>query len=148
MRLFISTYLIVFSSIKISSCPEPPRMVLNFKYEGTVRDIMPVVKKYLESKNYDIIHYAPESGYILTDYRLFRLNTGKVYLALSVNINDLVVVLGMGKYEIVTSGIGDPDDMLKMKAVDKLPYRLQKKIFLPIIKGLEQKGLKLVKTRR
>ena len=148
MRLFISTYLIVFSSIKISSCPEPPRMVLNFKYEGTVRDIMPVVKKYLESKNYDIIHYAPESGYILTDYRLFRLNTGKVYLALSVNINDLVVVLGMGKYEIVTSGIGDPDDILKMKAVDKLPYRLQKKIFLPIKKGLEQKGLKLVKTRR
>ena len=123
-------------------------MVLNFKYEGTVREIMPVVKEYLESKNYDIIHYAPESGYILTDYRLFRLNTGKVYLALSVNINDLVVVLGMGKYEIVTSGIGDPNDILKMKAVDKLPYRLQKKIFLPIIKGLEQKGLKLVKTRR
>ena len=148
MRLFISTYQIVFSSIKISSCPEPPRMVLNFKYEGTVRDIMPVVKEYLESKNYDIIHYAPESGYILTDYRLFRLNTGKVYLALYVNINDLVVVLGMGKYEIVTSGIGDPNDMLKMKAVDKLPYRLQKKIFLPIKKGLEQKGLKLVKTRR
>ena len=148
MRLFISTYLIVFSSIKISSCPEPPRMVLNFKYEGTVREIMPVVKEYLRSKNYDIIHYAPESGYILTDYRLFRLNTGKVYLALSVNINDLVVVLGMGKYEIVTSGIGDPNDMLKMKAVDKLPYRLQKKIFLPIKKGLEQKGLKLVKTRR
>ena len=148
MRLFISTYLIVFSSIKISSCPEPPRMVLNFTYEGTVREIMPVVKEYLESKNYDIIHYAPESGYILTDYRLFRLNTGKVYLALSVNINDLVVVLGMGKYEIVTSGIGDPNDILKMKAVDKLPYRLQKKIFLPIKKGLEQKGLKLVKTRR
>ena len=123
-------------------------MVLNFKYEGTVREIMPVVKEYLESKNYDIIHYAPESGYILTDYRLFRLNTGKVYLALSININDLVVVLGMGKYEIVTSGIGDPNDMLKMKAVDKLPYRLQKKIFLPIKKGLEQKGLKLVKTRR
>ena len=148
MRLFISTYLIVFSSIKISSCPEPPRMVLNFKYEGTVRNIMPIVKEYLESKNYDIIHYAPESGYILTDYRLFRLNTGKVYLALSVNINDLVVVLGMGKYEIVTSGIGNPDDMVKMKAVDKLPYRLQKKIFLPIIKGLEKNGLKLVKTRR
>ena len=123
-------------------------MVLNFKYEGTIGDIMPVVKEYLESKNYDIIHYASESGYILTDYRLFILNTGKVYLALSVNINDLVVVLGMGKYEIVTAGIGNPDDMVKMKAVDKLPYRLQKKIFLPIIKGLEKKGLKLVKTRR
>ena len=148
MRIFISIYLIVFSSLKISSCPEPPRMVLNFKYEGAVGDIMPVVKEYLEINNYDIIQYAPESGYILTDYRLFRLNTGKVYLALSVNINDLVVVLGMGKYEIVTSGIGNPDDMIKMKSVDKLPYRLQKKIFLPIIKGLEQKGLKQIKTRR
>ena len=123
-------------------------MVLNFKYEGTVREIMPIVKNYLESKNYDIIHYAPESGYILTDYRFFSLNTGKVYLALSININDLVVIVGMGKYEIVTSGLGNPEDMLKMKAVDKLPYRLQKKIFLPIVKGLEEKGLKLVKTRR
>jgi hypothetical protein len=123
-------------------------MVLNFKYEGTVREIMPIVKNYLESKNYDIIHYAPESGYILTDYRFFTLNTGKVYLALSININDLVVIVGMGKYEIVTSGLGNPEDMLKMKAVDKLPYRLQKKIFLPIVKGLEEKGLKLVKTRR
>ena len=54
----------------------------------------------------------------------------------------------MGKYEIVTSGIGNPDDILKMKTVDKLPYRLQKKIFLPIIEALEKRGLKLVKTRR
>ncbi len=123
-------------------------MVLNFKYEGSVLDIMPLVKDYLESKKYDIIHYAPESGYILTDFKLFSLNTGKVYLALSININDLVVVVGMGKYEIVTSGIGNPDDMVKMKAVDKLPYRLQKKIFLPIIKGLDKRGLTLVKTRR
>jgi hypothetical protein len=109
---------------------------------------MPVVKNYLESKNYDIIHYAPESGYILTDYKLYSLNTGKVYLALSVNINDLVVIVAMGKYEIATSGLGNPEDILKMKSVDRLPYRLQKKIFLPIIKDLEEKKLKLVKTRR
>ena len=148
MRLFFCIYLTIFSSLKFSSCPEPPRMVLNFKFEGTVKDIMPVVKNYLESKNYDIIHYAPESGYILTDYKLFSLNTGKVFLALSVNINDLVVIVGMGKYEIVTSGLGNPEDMLKMKSVDKLPYKLQKKIFLPIIRDLEENKLKLVKTRR
>ena len=148
MRLILSIYLIIFSSVKFSSCPEPPRMVLNFQYDGSLMDIMPVVKDYFESKKYDVIHYAPEAGYILTDFKLFSLKSGKVYLALSININDLVVVVGMGKYEIVTSGIGSPDDMLKMKAVDKLPYRLQKKIFLPIIKGLEQRGLKLKKTRR
>ena len=123
-------------------------MVLNFKYEGSIKDVMPLVKNYIESKSYNIIHYAPESGYILTDYKLYNINTGNVFLALSINIKDLVVIVGMGKYEIVTSGIGNPDDILKMKAVDKLPYRIQKKIFLPIIKGLENKGLKLVKTRR
>ena len=123
-------------------------MNINFQYNGSIKDIMPTVREYLESEEYDIIHYAPESGFILTDYKLFKLNTGKVFLALSININDLVVVLGMGKYEIVTSGIGNPDDILKMKTVDKLPYRLQKKIFLPIIDGLEMRGLKLVKTRR
>ena len=123
-------------------------MNINFQYSGSIKDIMPIIKEYLENQEYDIIHYAPESGFILTDYKLFRLNTGKVFLALSININDLVVVVGMGKYEIVTSGIGNPDDILKMKTVDKLPYRLQKKIFLPIIDGLEKRGLKLVKTRR
>lgn len=123
-------------------------MNINFQYNGSIKDIMPTIKDYLESQEYDIIHYAPESGFILTDYKLFKLNTGKVFLALSININDLVVVVGMGKYEIVTSGIGNPDDILKMKTVDKLPYRLQKKIFLPIIDSLEKRGLKLVKTRR
>ena len=123
-------------------------MNINFQYSGSIKDIMPTIKEYLENQEYDIIHYAPESGFILTDYKLFTLTTGKVFLALSININDLVVIVGMGKYEIVTSGIGNPDDILKMKTVDKLPYRLQKKIFLPIIDGLEKRGLKLIKTRR
>ena len=123
-------------------------MVLNFKYDGSISDAMPLIKSYLDDNDYDIVHYAPESGYILTDYKLYKINTGKVYLALSINIKDLAVVVGMGKYEIVTSGIGNPENILKMKAVDKLPYRIQKKIFLPIIRKLEDKGLKLVKTRR
>ena len=148
MRALFTLLIISIGSIKISTCPEPPRMNINFQYNGSIKDIMPTIKDYLESQEYDIIHYAPESGFILTDYKLFKLNTGKVFLALSININDLVVVVGMGKYEIVTSGIGNPDDILKMKTVDKLPYRLQKKIFLPIIEALEKRGLKLVKTRR
>jgi len=148
VRALITIFIISLGSIKISTCPEPPRMNINFQYDGSIKDVMPIIKGYLEEKKYDIIHYAPESGFILTDYKLFKLNTGKVYLSLSININDLVVIVGMGKYEIVTSGIGNPDDILKMKSVDKLPYRLQKKIFLPIIGGLEDRGLKLVKTRR
>ena len=148
MRAIITILIISLGSIKISTCPDPPRMNINFQYDGSVKDVMPIIKGYLDEQKYDIIHYAPESGFILTDYKLFKLNTGKVYLSLSININDLVVIVGMGKYEIVTSGIGNPEDILKMKSVDKLPYRLQKKIFLPIIGSLEDRGLKLVKTRR
>ncbi len=148
MRAIITVLIISLGSIKISTCPDPPRMNINFQYDGSVKDVMPIIKGYLDEQKYDIIHYAPESGFILTDYKLFKLNTGKVYLSLSININDLVVIVGMGKYEIVTSGIGNPEDILKMKSVDKLPYRLQKKIFLPIIGSLEDRGLKLVKTRR
>tara|TARA_B100000941_G_C28396986_1_gene495905 strand:+ start:363 stop:809 length:447 start_codon:yes stop_codon:yes gene_type:complete len=148
LKSIIVIAFISLASLRISTCPEPPRMNINLKYDGSVREIMPIIKDYLETQKYDIIHYAPESGFILTDYKLFGLNTGDVYLALSININDLVVIVGMGKYEIVTSGIGNPNDILKMKSVDKLPYRLQKKIFLPIIGGLEDRGLKLVKTRR
>ncbi len=148
MRAIITVLIISLGSVKISTCPDPPRMNINFQYDGSVKDVMPIIKGYLDEQKYDIIHYAPESGFILTDYKLFKLNTGKVYLSLSININDLVVIVGMGKYEIVTSGIGNPEDILKMKSVDKLPYRLQKKIFLPIIGSLEDRGLKLVKTRR
>ena len=115
MRALFTLLIISLGSIKISTCPEPPRMNINFQYNGSIKDIMPTIKDYLESQEYDIIHYAPESGFILTDYKLFKLNTGKVFLALSININDLVVVVGMGKYEIVTSGIGNPDDILKIK---------------------------------
>ena len=54
-------------------------MAINFKYNGSIKDVMPIVKEYLEGKNYDIIHYAPEAGYILTDYKLYNINTGTSY---------------------------------------------------------------------
>ena len=54
----------------------------------------------------------------------------------------------MGKYDIIASGIGNPDDMIKTKSADKLPYKLQKKIFLPIVTDFKDLGLNLIKTRR
>ena len=62
----------------------------------------------------------------------------------------VVNTINVSKNNLTKEGLldGNPDDILKMKSVDKLPYRLQKKIFLPIIDGLEDRGLKLVKTRR
>ena len=45
-------------------------MNINFQYDGSIKDVMPIIKAYLEEQKYDIIHYAPESGFILTDYKL------------------------------------------------------------------------------
>ena len=68
MRALITILIISLGSIKISTCPEPPRMNINFQYDGSIKDVMPIIKSYLEEQKYDIIHYAPESGFILTDY--------------------------------------------------------------------------------
>ena len=71
--LLILLFIIAFislASVRLSTCPEPPRMNINFKYNGSIREIMPVIKDYIEEQKYDIIHYAPESGFILTDYKL------------------------------------------------------------------------------
>ena len=74
MRALITIFIISLGSIKISTCPEPPRMNINFQYDGSIKDVMPIIKSYLEEQKYDIIHYAPESGFILTDYKLYKLN--------------------------------------------------------------------------
>ena len=69
MRALITIFIISLGSIKISTCPEPPRMNINFQYDGSIKDVMPIIKGYLEEKKYDIIHYAPDPRFILTDYK-------------------------------------------------------------------------------
>ena len=121
---------------------------MNFKYHGPPKTVMPIIIKYLEDEEINIQHYAPEDGYILTEYKNYNLSRGNVKLALSIHVHDLVVIRGIGKIEVTTGGIGNPDEMTGIKSVDELPYSVQKEVFLPIGIDLDSLGLKRLKNRR
>ena len=58
------------------------------------------------------------------------------------------MIRGIGKIEVTTGGIGNPDEMTGIKSVDELPYSVQKEVFLPIGIDLESLGIKRLKNRR
>ena len=139
------TFLIYLSVFKISFCPKPPRMVQHFSYEKPRSEAILEMKNFLEDESFPIKQYSPEDGFIFTGYKVFDWGEGKRLLAVTVHIHDKVTITGMGKIEIPTSGIGDPEDMLRMKSMDKLPYNIQKRIFLPLGDKLDSLGYKKLK---
>lgn len=148
MKLILHSSLFLLYTVGLSFCPSSPRMYANFEYPGSKEDIFPKILMFLEENGYEIKHRAPESGYILTDYKEIYLKSGVVKLSLSIHITDLVYIVGMGKLEIATSGIGNPNKIVKTKTVEQLPYLIQKKVFLPLKKDLEIVGLNWIKNRR
>ena len=118
---------------------------MHFSYQQSQREALVDIRNLLEEQGFSIIKYAPEDGFILTDYKEFNWGTGRRLLAVTVHIHDKVTITGMGKIEIPTSGIGDPEDMLRMKSMDKLPYNIQKRIFLPLGDKLDSLGYKKLK---
>tara|TARA_B100000003_G_C10924220_1_gene368533 strand:+ start:415 stop:861 length:447 start_codon:yes stop_codon:yes gene_type:complete len=141
LRLNIS-FLIYLSVVKISFCPKAPRMVLHYSYEKPRAEVIIEMKNFLEKESFSIQQYSPEDGFIFTGYKVFDWGEGKRLLALTVHIHDKLTIKGMGKMEVPTSGIGNPEDILKMKSMDKLPYRIQKRIFLPLSNKLDSLGYK------
>ena len=52
-----------------------------------------------------------------------------------------IIVTGMGSMDIPVTNLGKPEDLLKIKKMDRLPYKVQKKIFLSLTDPFEQIGL-------
>ena len=46
----------------------------------------------------------------------------------------------------VLSGIGSFDSLLKIKNFDQLPYKIQKKIFFPLIESMDSLGFKKINS--
>ena len=123
-------------------------MVQHFSYEKPRDEAIPEIKLFLEEEGFKIVEYAPEDGFMYTDYKVFKWGQGERLLALVIHIHDKVTITGMGKIEIPTAGLGDPDEITGIKSVDELPYSVQKAVFLPIGSDLDSLGLKRVKKRR
>jgi len=114
---------------------------MHFSYKQTQEQALNDIRNILEKEGYIIKEYAPEDGFLFTDYKEFNWGTGRRLLALSVHINDKVTVTGMGKLDIPVTDIGDPNEVLNIKSVDRLSYKIQKKTFLTLVETFQNINL-------
>ena len=142
--LNINSVILILFAIKFSFCPDYPRMVMNFSYNGEPKVILSKIKQTLENEGFKIIEYAPEDGFLFTDYKEFNWGTGKRILSVSIHVHDKITINGMGKMDIPISDIGEPDQLLNLKSFDRLPYGVQKKTFYTLIEPLEKLGIKQI----
>ena len=125
--------------IKQASPPLLEKLFLdeNTKLLGSVREL-------LINNGYVIDEYAPTEGFLFTDYKYHDWGTGERMLALIVDIDDKITITAKGKMAIPVAGIGGRDRILRIKSVDKLPYRVQKKIFFPLINSMDSLGYNII----
>jgi hypothetical protein len=123
-------------------------MYLKFSYSNDKSDALSDIRNYLENENFTILEYAPEDGFLFTDFKEYNWGTGKRLIAYAVHISDIIKIIGMGKMDVPVSDLGTPDELQKIKKFDRLPYKVQKKIFLTIIEPLEKLGYQQLKERK
>ena len=115
-------------------------MVLHFSYEKPRSEAIPEIRSFLEEEGFEIIEYAPEDGFMYTDYKVFKWGQGERLLALVIHIHDKVTMTGMGKMEVPLGSLGKSNDIMKTVSLEKLPYMIQKRIFLPLSEKLNDLG--------
>ena len=134
----------ILLAIKFSFCPEYPRMVMHFDYDGDPDSILVDIKNVLIAEGFKIAEYAPEDGFMFTDYRQFNWGSGRRLIAITVHVHDKIIITGMGSMDIPVTDLGKPDELLKLKKMDRLPYAVQKRTFLYLVDPFEKIGLKRI----
>jgi hypothetical protein len=134
-------------AIKFSFCPTYPRMVLYFSYANDKLETLASLRQLLESQGYVILEYAPEDGFLFTEYKEFNWGTGRRLMSLVVHVTDKITLTGMGKMDVPVSDLGNSHELQKIKEFDKLPYKVQKKTFLYLIEPIEKLGYKQILKR-
>jgi hypothetical protein len=147
MRI-ISSFFLITLALNFSFCPTYPRMVLFFSYNNDKTDALLDIRNLLEEDDFKILEYAPEDGFLFTDYKEYNWGTGRRLLAYVVHITDKIKITGMGKMDVPVSDLGKPNELQKIKEFDRLPYSVQKNTFLNIIESLENLGYKQLKERK
>ena len=119
-------------------------MVMHFTYENDRKEALVEIRSFLEDQGFSILEYAPEDAFLFTDYKLYDWGTGRRLLAVTVHINDKITITGMGKMDVPVSDLGSPEELQKIKSVDRLPYGIQKRTFLALIQPLHALGYKTI----
>ena len=140
IMLFCLFILILSASVKFSFCPRPPRMVRHYGYNKAPKEALTEIRAVLESEGYRIIEYAPEDGFMFTDYKIFYWGKNQFQFAIVVHVKDKITFTGMGKLDLPTSGLGDPDKIMETQTMERLPYRLQRNVFSALDNKLDSLG--------
>jgi len=119
-------------------------MVAHFSYDKPKDIVLEDLRKHLERSGFLIKEYAPEEAFLFTNYKLYDWGTGRRLLAVAVHINDKITITGMGKMDVPVTDLGPPEDLLKIKEVDRLPYEIQKRTFLALIESINDIGYKTI----
>ena len=115
-------------------------MVKHYIYDELPRVVLNDIKKMLEEEGFRIVEYAPEDGFMYTDYRIAYWGKNQYQFALIIQVKDKITFTGMGKLDLPTSGLGDPNKIMKTQTMERLPYRLQRKEFTAINHKMDSLG--------
>ena len=116
-------------------------MVMHFDYQGSQKETLLKIRSILEQNGFKILEYAPEDGFLFTDYKEFNWGTGRRIIAVTAHVHDKIIITGMGSMDIPVTNLGRPNELLKIKKMDRLPYTVQKKVFLSLTQPFEEIGL-------
>ena len=137
----INSIAIILLAIKFSFCPDHPRMVMHFEYDSDPDKVLLNIRNVLNNEGFKIVEYAPEDGFLFTDYKEYNWGSGRRLIAITVHVHDKVIITGMGRMDIPVTDLGEPNELLKIKKMDRLPYTIQKKIFLNLTDSFKKIGL-------
>ena len=119
-------------------------MVAHFSYDKPKKEMLLDIRRHLEENGFLIKEYAPEDAFLFTEYKLFEWGHGRRLLSVAVHINDKITITGMGKMDVPVSDLGSPEELQKIKSVDRLPYSIQKRTFLALIQPLNALGYETI----
>ena len=119
-------------------------MVAHFSYEKPKKVVLEELRYHLEESGFIIKEYAPEDGFLFTDFKLYDWGTGRRLLAVAGQVNDKITINCMGKMDVSVSDLGSPEDLMKIKEVDRLPHRIQKRTFLELVNSVNELGYETI----
>ena len=135
----------------ISQCTQPPRMVRQYDYNMPKDNVLAQCKAVLETLDYEIDIYAPESHALITKSINFRSILRRYNYLIYIQVTDNVDVYISAERSIVNrllksdlEGAG----IIIQQPENAMPYGIQKRIFTPIEKGLKRKKIKRIRMLR
>ena len=122
-------------------------MVAHFSFEKPKKVVLEDLRHHLEESGFIIKEYAPEDAFLFTDFKLYDWGTGRRLLAVAVHVTDKITITGMGKMDVPVSDLGPPEELMKIKEVDRLPYNIQKRTFLRLVNSVNGLGYETINHR-